>query len=86
MTKGNHSGRKSRPPAAPATGPSPQEMAEMEVDWDEVERQVRRLSFAGEEGARLKAAPEEILAQAQRLAELYRRAGKPLPDALAALV
>ncbi len=59
---------------------------EEKVNWDSVERQVRMLSRAGDNGVRLIASPEDILAEAQRLAAIYREAGKPLPDTLAALV
>ena len=57
----------------------------LETDWDSVERQVRMLSRAGDNGVRLQASPEEILAEAHRLAAIYQKAGKPLPDTLAAL-
>lgn len=69
--------------------PAKQETAkavEKKMNWDSVERQVRSLSRAGDEGVRLRASPEEILAEAQRLARIYQKAGKPLPDTLAALV
>ena len=56
------------------------------IDWNDIERRVRSLSRAGDEGVRMTGSPEEILAEAQRLAEFYRKAGKPLPDTLAALV
>ena len=56
------------------------------TDWKDIERRVRSLSRAGDDGVRMRASPEEILAEAQRLAEYYRQAGKPLPDTLAALV
>ncbi len=55
-------------------------------DWNDIERRVRLLSRAGDDGVRIQASPEEILAEAQYLAEFYRKAGKPLPDTLAALV
>ncbi len=57
-----------------------------EIDWKDIERQVRQLSRAGNDGVRLQAEPEQILAEAQRLARIYGKAGKPLPDTLAALV
>jgi len=69
--------------------PAKQETAkavEEKMNWDSVERQVRSLSRADDEGVRLTASPEEILAEAQRLARIYQKAGKPLPDTLAALV
>ncbi len=57
-----------------------------ESDWNDIERRVRSLSRFGDEGIRIPRSPEETLAEAQRLAEYYRKAGKPLPDTLAALV
>ena len=62
------------------------ERSEGAPDWNNIERRVRSLSRHSDEGVRLRASPEEILAEAQRLAEYYRKAGKPLPDTLAALV
>ena len=56
------------------------------IDWNDIERRVRMLSRVGDDGVRLRASPEEILTEAQRLAHYYRRAGNPLPDTLAALV
>ena len=56
------------------------------INWNDIERQVRLLSRAGDDGIRLNASPEEILAKAQALAKIYQKAGKPLPDVLAALV
>jgi len=56
------------------------------IDWNDIERRVRSLSRFGDEGIRIPRSPEETLAEAQRLAEYYRKAGKPLPDTLAALV
>ena len=58
----------------------------IEIDWNDIERQVRLLSRAGDDGVRLQASPEERLAEAQRLAKVYHQVGKPLPDTLAALV
>ncbi len=55
-------------------------------DWNDIERRVRLLSRAGDDGVRIQASPGEILAEAQYLAEFYRKAGLPLPDTLAALV
>ncbi len=60
--------------------------SKQKIDWNDIERQVRQLSRAGDDGVRIQASPEEILAEAQYLAEFYRKAGKPLPDTLAALV
>ena len=56
------------------------------IDWNDIERRVRMLSRVGDDGVRLIASPEETLAEAQRLARYYQKAGKPLPDTLAALV
>lgn len=56
------------------------------IDWADIERQVRSLSRYGDNGVRIQASPEQILAKAQHLAKIYRKAGKPLPDTLAALV
>ena len=56
------------------------------INWNDIERRVRSLSRFGDEGIRIPRSPEETLAEAQRLAEYYRKAGKPLPDTLAALV
>ncbi len=60
--------------------------ANQDTDWDGIERQVRSLSRFGDEGIRIPLSPEETLAEAQRLAAIYQKAGKPLPDTLAALV
>ena len=62
------------------------ERSEGTPDWNDIERRVRSLSRHGDEGIRIPRSPEETLAEAQRLAEYYRKAGKPLPDTLAALV
>ncbi|HEY92313.1 MAG TPA: hypothetical protein G4O17_01020 [Dehalococcoidia bacterium] len=67
--------------------PIPQpEQYEETPDWSAIEHQVRMVSHTGDDGVRLQADPEHILAEAQRLADIYRKAGKPLPDTLAALV
>lgn len=60
--------------------------ANQESDWNDIERQVRSLSRYGDEGIRIPRSPEETLAEAGRLAAIYRKADKPLPDTLAALV
>jgi hypothetical protein len=62
------------------------EPVEPEIDWNDIERQVRMLSLAGDDGVRLEASPEDILKAANHLAAHYRKADKPLPDTLAALV
>jgi len=59
---------------------------ERTVDWDGVPVVVAALSRRGYRGQRVDASPEEILGAARHLAEHYRKAGKPLPDTLAALV
>ncbi len=54
------------------------------VDWEAVTAAVERLRRRdrGMPGA----GPEDVLRRAHRLAGYYRRAGRPLPDILAALV
>jgi hypothetical protein len=59
---------------------------EKTVDWARMPAAVAALSPPGYRGQRVDASPEEILAAAQHLANHYRKAGKPLPDTLAALV
>ena len=59
---------------------------EKTVDWDRMPAAVAALSRGGYRGQRVEASPEEILKAAKHLAEHYRKAGKPLPDTLAALV
>ena len=59
---------------------------EKTVDWDRMDTAVAALSPIGYRGQRVAASPEEILAAAGHLADHYRRAGKPLPNILAALV
>jgi hypothetical protein len=56
------------------------------LDWAGMDMAVAALSPAGYGGRRVTARPEEILEAAAHLAEHYRKAGKPLPDILAALV
>ena len=58
---------------------------EKTVDWDRMPAAVAALSPSGYRGQRVDASPEEILAAAKHLAGHYRKAGKPLPDTLAAL-
>lgn len=72
--------------AKPRTKVSRPKTEEILLDWNDIERRVRMLSRAGDDGVRLRAEPEQILAEAQRLAKYYQKAGKPLPDTLAALV
>jgi len=59
---------------------------EKTVDWDRMSAAVAAISPGGYRGERVKASPEEILAAAHHLAAHYRKADKPLPDTLAALV
>ncbi len=59
---------------------------EKTVDWDRMPAAVAALSPAGYRGQRVDASTEEILRAAKHLANHYRRANKPLPDTLAALV
>jgi hypothetical protein len=59
---------------------------EKTVDWERMPAAVAALSRSGYRGRRVAASPEEILSAARHLADHYRRAGKPLPDTLAALV
>jgi len=47
---------------------------------------VAAISPGGYRGQRVEASPEEILKAAKHLAGHYQKAGKPLPDTLAALV
>jgi len=59
---------------------------EKTTDWNEIPVAVTALSPRGYRGQRVDASPEEILAAAQHLANHYRKADKPLPDTLAALI
>ncbi len=59
---------------------------EKTVDWERMPAAVAALSPGGYRGQRVDASPEEILAAARHLANHYQKAGKPLPDTLAALV
>ena len=59
---------------------------EKTVDWERMPAAVAALSPGGYRGQRVEASPEEILKAARHLANHYRKAGKPLPDTLAALV
>ncbi len=55
------------------------------VDWELVPAAVAALSRQGFESRRVQASEELILEAAVHLAGHYRKAGRPLPDALAAL-
>jgi len=59
---------------------------EKTIDWTRMPAAVAALSPQGYRGQRVDASPEEILAAARHLAVHYRKASKPLPDTLAALV
>lgn len=59
---------------------------EKTVDWERMPAAVAALSPRGHRGQRVEAKPEEILSAARHLAGHYQKAGKPLPDTLAALV
>jgi len=59
---------------------------EKTVDWAQMVHAVVVLLPSGHGGRRIAASPEEILAAAGHLTAHYRKAGKPLPDVLAALV
>jgi len=59
---------------------------EKTVDWERMPAVVAALSPGGYRGQRVDASPEEILQAAKHLAAHYQKAGKPLPDTLAALV
>lgn len=58
---------------------------EKTVDWERMPAAVAALSPGGHRGRRVDASPEQILQAARHLADHYRKAGKPLPDTLAAL-
>jgi len=59
---------------------------EKTVDWERMPAAVVALSPAGYHRQRVDASPEEILSAAKHLADHYRKANRPLPDTLAALV
>ena len=59
---------------------------EKTVDWERMPGAVAALSPSGYRGRRVEASPEEILKAVSHLAAHYRKADKPLPDILAALV
>ena len=59
---------------------------EKTVDWERMPAAVAALSSGGYRGQRVEASPEEILKAAKHLAGHYRKADKPLPDTLAALI
>lgn len=59
---------------------------ERTVDWDNMPLMVQFLSRRGIEGKRVQAEPHELLEAARHLASHFIKAGKHLPDALAAIV
>jgi len=59
---------------------------ERTVDWERMPDAVAALSRGGNRGWRVEATPGEILQVAKHLAAHYRKANRPLPDTLAALV
>ena len=59
---------------------------EKTVDWERMPAAVAALSPGGYRRQRVDASPGEILRAASHLAAHYRKANKPLPDTIAALV
>jgi len=59
---------------------------EKSVDWDRMPAAVAALSRAGYRGERVQADPEDIISAARHLANHYRKADKPVPDSLGALI
>ena len=59
---------------------------EKTVDWERMPAAVAALSPGGYRGQRVDANPEDILKAAKHLTGHYRKANRPLPDTLAALV
>ena len=59
---------------------------ESTVDWDRMPAAVAALSPGGYRGRRVDATEEQSLQVAHHLAAHYRKAGKGLPDTLAALI
>ncbi len=59
---------------------------ESTVDWDRMPAAVAALSPGGYRGQRVEATLEQILRAARHLAAHYRKAGKNLPQTLAALI
>jgi len=91
MTKAEHHNTIKKETATKAEAPiavniSPEANAKKKAFWADIERQVRMLSRYGDEGKRIELGPEEVLKEAKRLARIYRKANRPLPDTLAALV
>ena len=59
---------------------------ERTVDWEGVDAAVAALLIRNRSGQRMEASPEAIIEAARHLAAHYQKAGRPLPDILAALV
>lgn len=59
---------------------------EATVDWDRIGAAVAALSPGGYRGERVDATGEQIIQAARHLAAHYRKADKPIPDTLAALI
>ncbi len=59
---------------------------ERTVDWEQMDAAVVALSPGSNRRHGLAASPGQILEAANHLAQHYRKANKPLPDILAALV
>jgi hypothetical protein len=59
---------------------------EKTVDWDRMPAAVAALSPGGYRGERVRASAEEVIKAARHLARHYEKAGKPVPDTLAALI
>jgi hypothetical protein len=59
---------------------------EKTVDWDRMPAAVAALSPGGYRGQRVQATPEGILGAARHLAGHYRKAERPVPDTLLALI
>jgi hypothetical protein len=56
------------------------------VDWDRMPAAVAALSPGGYRGQRVEASPEDILKAARHLAGHYSKAGRPIPNTLAAIM
>jgi hypothetical protein len=62
------------------------ELNRLPVDWDRMPAAVAALSPGGYRGERVRASAEDIIKAARHLARHYEKAGKPVPDTLAALI
>jgi hypothetical protein len=59
---------------------------EKTVDWDRMPAAVAALSPGGYRGERVRASAEEVIKAARHLARHYEKAGKAVPDTLAAII